>query len=191
MEETKVNQTTVPNEEQVAEVVATSNDSFKQIIKNLMSTGACRRFNNIRIKNVNTEELDNYCRVSFTLADKIPARVSKDEGLTFEDGERNVIFTSTYALAGSLKENEDLAWIANPLRENPKAIGVIMTGGSIDILQQRVAEGEKYHNPFTTKEEVEDTVFDHDTIINYIVGVNLGKTGQKFADMLAVKMMGF
>ena len=183
------NQTTVPNEEQVAEV--TVNNSFKQIIKNLMSTGNCRRLSDIRIKNINTEEQDNYTRVSFTLQDKIPARVSKDEGLTFEDGERNVLFSSTYALAGVLKEDENLAWLANHLRENPKAINVILNGGSIDILQQRVAEGEKYHNPFTTREEVEDTVFDHDTIVNYIIGVRLSKTGAKFADMLAVKMMGF
>ena len=188
MEENK-NQVVAPVEEQAVEVAKVNN--FKQVIKDLLATGACRKFNDVRIKNITCTEQDNYTRVSFTLADKIPARISKDEGLTFEDGERNVLFSSTFALAGLLKETEDYAWMANKLVEKPEAINVILSGGSIDILQQRVAEGEKYHNPFTTKEEVEDTVFEHDTIVNYIVGVKLGKTGQKYADILAVKMMGF
>ena len=81
--------------------------------------------------------------------------------------------------------------MANTVVERPQIINLILNGGSIDIIQQEVKAGEPYHNPFTTKEEPEDTIFDHDTIVNYIVGVHLGKTGTKFADILAVKMMGF
>lgn len=187
MEETK-NQVVAPNEEQTVEVAKVNN--FKQIVKELLGTGNCRKFNDVRIKNVNVSEEDNYTRVAFTLGDKIPARIANENG-EYVDGERNILFSSTFALAGILKENEDYAWMANTLVENPKAINIILNGGTIDILQQKIAEGEPYHNPFTTREEVEDVVFDHDTLINYIVGVKLGKTGQKYADVLAVKMMGF
>ena len=165
--------------------------NFKQILKDLMSTGNCRRYNDLKVKNVNISEEDNYTRVSFSVDRKIPGYVSKDNGETFSLGETNVIFSSTYALSGILKENEELSWMANALRENPKAINIIMNGGNIDVLQQNVKAGEPYHNPFTTKDDVEDTAFDRDTIINYIVGCKLGKTGQKFADVMAVKLMGF
>lgn len=168
-----------------------SNDSFKNVIKDLMSTGKCRKFNDLRIKNVNISEEDNYTRVSFTVNTKIPGYISKDNGETYELGENNVIYSSTFALAGMLKENEELSWMANALRENPAAINIILNGGTIDVIQHRVNKGEPYHNPFTTKDEIEETVFDHDTIINYVVGCKLGKTGQKYSDIMAIKMMGF
>ena len=164
----------VQTEAPVQEQVVVAGENFKEVLKTLMASGKCKRFNGLRIKNVNFSEEDNYTRVSFTVASKVPGYVSKDNGVTFTLGETSTIFSSTYALA-----------------ENPKALNLIMNGGTIDIIQQTIAEGEPYHNPFTTKEDVEDTVFDHDTIINYIVGFDLGKTGARFADVLAVKMMGF
>ena len=181
----------VQTEAPVQEQVVANGETFKEVLKTLMASGKCKRFNGLRIKNVNFSEEDNYTRVSFTVASKVPGYVSKDNGVTFTLGETSTIFSSTYALAGMLKEDEEKSWMANALAENPKALNLIMNGGTIDIIQQSVAEGEPYHNPFTTKEDVEDTVFDHDTIINYIVGFELGKTGARFADVLAVKMMGF
>ena len=180
-------QTEVPNvQEQVVE-----SGSFKEIIKNLMTTGACHRFSGLRIKNVNVSEEDNYTRVSFTVSDKIPGYITKDGGATFELGSTTTVFSSTFALAGMLKEDEEKSWMANALTANPNAINLLMNGGSIDVIQHNVKAGEPYHNPFTTKEDVEDTTFDHDTIINYIVGFKFGKTGEKFAEILAIKMMGF
>lgn len=179
-------QTEVPVQEQVVE-----NGTFKAILKSLMASGSCKRYNGLRIKNVNVTEEDNYTRVSFTVNDKIPGYVSKDGGNTFELDKTNTIFSSTYAIAGMLKEDEEKSWLANTLNENPKAINLVMNGGTIDVIQHTVKAGEAYHNPFTTKEDAEDTTFDHDTIINYIVGFQFGKTGEKFADILAVKMMGF
>lgn len=179
-------QTEVPVQEQVAE-----NGTFKAILKSLMESGSCKRYNGLRIKNVNVTEEDNYTRVSFTVNDKIPGYVSKDGGNTFELDKTNTIFSSTYAIAGMLKEDEEKSWLANTLNENPKAINLIMNGGTIDVIQHTIKQGESYHNPFTTKEYVENTTFDHDTIINYIVGFHFGKSGEKFADILAVKMMGF
>ena len=180
-------QTEVPNvQEQVVE-----SGSFKEIIKNLMATGTCHRFSGLRIKNVNVSEEDNYTRVSFTVSDKIPGYITKDGGATFELGNTTTVFSSTFALAGMLKEDEEKSWMANALTANPNAINLLMNGGSIDVIQHNVKAGEPYHNPFTTKEDVEDTTFDHDTIINYIVGFKFGKTGEKFAEILAIKMMGF
>lgn len=178
-------------EENNVNAVEQQAESFKEIIKNLMASGKCRKFNDLRIKNVNQSEQDNYTRISFTVNNPVPGYISRDNGLTYELGTTNTIFSSTFALAGLLKEDEEKSWMANTVVERPQVINLILNGGSIDIIQQEVKAGEPYHNPFTTKEEPEDTIFDHDTIVNYIVGVHLGKTGTKFADILAVKMMGF
>ena len=72
-------------------------------------------------------------------------------------------------------------------------IRVLLPGSKIDIIRQLVKAGEEYVNPFTTKsaEDVVPSVFDHDTYITHIVSIELGKNGSKFADMLAMKVMGF
>ena len=75
----------------------------------------------------------------------------------------------------AIKMNNELLMEENDLEDNLKKTKVL----------------KESHNPFTTKDDVEDTAFDRDTIINYIVGCKLGKTGQKFADVMAVKLMGF
>ena len=163
--------------------------SYNQIIRKLLTNGAVRK-NGLRVKNVNYDERDNYTMVSFTLDKPVPGYVQNDNG-TWELGVTNVIFTSMYAIAGALKEDEELGWLANALIENPKAVNLIFNGSTIDIIQQQISEGEGYVNPFSSKENVEPQIFDHDTIINTIVKFKLGKTGQRMADTLAIKMMGF
>ena len=164
--------------------------SFKDIIKDLIAAGA-RRYNGLRIKNVKFSEEDNYTRVTLVVHPTIPGMISKDGGLTWEPGMTNNIFTSTFALAGMLKEDEEKSWLANTLSENPQALNIILNGGSVDVIQHTVKAGVPYKNPFSTREDATETTFDHDTIINYVVGFSYGKTGAKFADVLAVKMMGF
>ena len=163
--------------------------SYKDIIKKALSQGA-KRINGLRVKNVNFSEEDNYTRVSFTVDKPIPGNVLQADG-SYKIGLTNTIFTSLYAIAGALKEDEELGWMANALLENPKALNLIFNGCVIDVLQQIVEAGEEYYNPFTTKENALPQVFDHTTPINNIIKFKLGKTGQRMADTLAVKMMGY
>lgn len=189
--QTKVEQEVPQVVEQEQEVVKTSNErSFKDIIKDLMNSG-CQRFNDVTIKNVVIEEFDNYTRVTLVTKEALPAYISDDNGATYYEGKSNNVFSSTFALAGTLKEDEVLSWMANAINEHPSVLNLILNGSKVDIIVQRVAQGEEYVNPFTTKKDAETTTFDNDTIIKYIVGVKLGKTGQKMADKLADKLMGF
>ena len=164
--------------------------SYKNIIKKLIASG-CKRINSIRIKNVNFTEKDNYTMISFTLASSIRGFVSNDGGTTYEEGMTNTVFTSLYAIVGALKEDEELGWMANALLENPQALNLIFNGSTVDILQQEIAAGEEFKNPFSTRTDVEPQVYDHDLIINHILGFKLGKVGMKMADKLADKLMGF
>lgn len=180
-----------PVEENVNEVNNVSNGvTYQNIIKKMIASG-CKRINSVRIKNVNFTEKDNYTMISFTLASTIRGFLSKDGGVTYEEGLTNTVFTSLYAIVGALKEDEELGWMANALIENPQALNLIFNGATIDILQQEIAAGEEFKNPFSTREDVEPQVYDHDLIINHILGFKLGKVGIKMADRLADKLMGF
>ena len=135
----------------------------------------------------NFEVLDNYTRVSFTLREPIKAYVNNVDEDKYELGKSNVIFNSAYAFAGVLKENEDLAFTANDTVINPKLTGLLTIGGTIDIIQQEIPEGQEYINIFSS--DPEPMVFDHDVIINHIVGFKPGKTGLKFVDRYMDKLM--
>lgn len=188
-----VNQTAV--EEQVQENVQNNNEvvntklSYDKIIKNMLANGG-KRINNIRVKNVNNTEKDNYTMISFTIDRNIPGNVLQDDG-SYKEGMTNVIFTSLYAIAGALKEDEELGWLANTFLENPDALNLILNGATIDIIQQAVEAGEEYYNPFTTKTDSLPQVFDHSTFINNVIKFKLGKTGQRMSELLAIKKMGY
>lgn len=166
------------------------NVSYANTLKKLLTDG-CKRINGIRVKNVNVTEKDNYTMVSLSLGTYIDGFISKDNGLTYERGNANVLFTSTFAIAGAMKEDEDMAWMANAINAHPEALTLILNGGTVDIIQQEVPAGTEYINPFTTRTDAEPSVYDHDIIINYIVGFHLGKTGLRMADKLADKILGF
>lgn len=176
--------------EEVTNIETNTDVSFNNMIKKLIASG-CKRINSIRIKNVNYTEKDNYTMISFSLATPIRGFVSNDGGVTYEEGNTNIMFTSSYAISGALKEDEELGWMANALLDNPQALNLIFNGAQIDILQQHISAGEEYKNPFSTRTEVEPQVYDHDIIINHIIGFKLGKVGLKMADKLADKMLGF
>lgn len=185
--EQEVPQATVQNE-----VVETSNGekTMKDIIKELMAKG-CKRVNDVTVKNVLVEEFDNYVRATLVTREALDAYVSDDNGTTYYKGKSNNLFSSTFAIAGAMKEDEELSWMANSIIEHPNVLNLILNGSKIDVIIEEVQKGVEYINPFTTKTNPEPTTFDNDTIVKYVVGIKLGKSGQKMADKLADKLMGF
>ena len=175
--------------EQTVQVDVTSN-TYQDAIKNLLLNGA-KKLTNIRIKNVNFSEKDNYTMVSFTLSNPIRGYVSNDNGNSYEEGMTNTIFTSLYAIVGALKEDDELSWMANALLENPKALNLIFNGSTIDIIQQDISAGEEFVNPFSTRTNPDVQVYDHNLIINHIIKFKLSKVGLRMADKLADKLFGF
>ena len=183
--------TNATTQEQVSVQVENSNVStFQTAIKSLIANGA-KKVNNLKIKNVNYSEKDNYTMVSFTLTTPIRGYVSNDNGNTFEEGMTNTLFTSLYAIVGAMKEDEELAWMGNVLLEQPKVLNLILNGSSIDIIQQDIPTGIEFTNPFSTRSDSSSQVYDHDIIVNHLIKFKLGKTGEKMADKLADKLMDF
>lgn len=173
------------------EVNETSESSVREIIRNLIADGATR-INKLKIKNVNYDpdyEDKDYIRVSLTLDKKVPGFVpvmDNNGNITgYKYGLTNVIYTSTFALAAVLKENEDFSWLANHMVAKPKALTLLFNGATIDILQRQIAKGTPVVNPFSTQTNKEWPVYDHDMVTNDVISITLGKTGEKMAMTLA------
>lgn len=165
-------------------------ENFKEVIKSLIANGA-KRFNGVTVKNVKTEVFDEYTRVTLVTKEQLPAYVSDDNGVTYHDGFSNNVFSSTFAIAGTMKENEDLSWMANSIIDHPDVLNLILNGSKVDIIVQKVDAKTEYVNPFTTKTNPEPTIFENDTYVKYVVNIELGRTGLRMADKLADKLMGF
>lgn len=168
---------------------------FKSVIRNLIANGATR-INKVRVKNVTVdtdweEKGKAFCAVNITLDREIPGYVSKDRGTTFEKGMTNVIYLTSFSIAGFLKETEDWAWLANHVVSHPECLSLILTKAELDLIQIEYPKGTEVTNPFSTNPENEGKVYDHDIITNNIVNLVLSKLGEKFAMRVAdAKLVG-
>lgn len=162
--------------------------TFKDICNEIVANGGTR-IRGIKVRSCKITEQDNYTMVSLTLERKVKGyRANEDTGI-FEEGETNVIFSSSYSLASVLKNNEDLAFCANSLVESPKGFEVVLSGAVIDIIQQPVSADELYKNPFSTSGS-EGVSLGHDTIINHVVNIVPGKRAMMVLDKVALSMFG-
>lgn len=167
-----------------------SDNGYQNIIKQMLASGG-KKLNGIRVKNVNATDKDNYTMISFSLASPIDGYVADPDTGVYTKGKTNTVFTSLYAIAGAMKEDEDLAFAANHVRDNPHVCNMIFNGGTVDIIQTEVPAGTPYYNPFTTQTNAEPLVYDHDIVINNIVRFKLGNKGKQILDRLVDKMLGF
>lgn len=162
--------------------------SFKDICNEIIANGATR-IRNLKVRSCKITEQDNYTMVSLTLERKVRGYRADEATGIFEEGDTNVIFTSSYSLASVLKNNEDLAFCANSLVENPRGFEVVMSGATIDVIQQPVAADELYKNPFSSS-NTEGVALGHDTIINHIVDIKPSSRALSVLDRMALAMLG-
>ena len=114
--------------------------------------------------------------------------VTKDNGVTYEEGETNVIFVSLYSITSLLKDDDDAAFAANHLVEHPDAMSIVLSRASLNIIQETVEAGTEYKNPWSTNAEA--TVFDHKTIITHVTDVKLSEFAIRKLDRLADSLLG-
>ena len=126
--------------------------------------------------------------VSLSLERGIPGYVSDGEGV-FTKGETATVFASSYSIASVLKDNDETAWAANQLIQNPKGLEVILAGAKVDLVQEEVAADEIYKNPFSSS-DVDGQSLGHDTIINHVVKIEICQKAKQMLNMLAMNMMG-
>lgn len=160
----------------------------KEIVAKLLKEGATQ-VKDVIIKNVTITPLDEYVRLGLTLDKEVDGYRADDSG-EYKESKVNVIFISAFTIAALLKDDDNAAFAANHLIKHPDALGMVLSRAKITILQEKVASGQEYRNPFAS-EDADTTIFDHDTIINHIASLELGEFGLKRLDRLADMMLGF
>lgn len=169
------------------EVKSTGIKTNKQVIAELLAKG-CTKIANVRVRSSIVTPKDNYVMVSLSLERGIAGYISDDQGV-FSKGETATVFASAYSIASTLKDNDETAWAANQLVQNPKGLEVILAGAKIDIIQEEVSADEIYKNPFSNSKD-DGTNLGHDTIINHVVKIEICPKAKQMLNMLAMNMMG-
>lgn len=168
-------------------VVVSKIKTNKQVVAELLAKG-CTKIAGIRVRSSIVTPKDNYVMISLSLERGIPGYVSDGEGV-FTKGETATVFTSSYSIASVLKDNDETAWAANQLIQNPKGLEVILAGAKVDLVQEEVAADEIYKNPFSSS-DVDGQSLGHDTIINHVVKIEICQKAKQMLNMLAMNMMG-
>lgn len=141
----------------------------EQVIKSLMEAGA-EPVKNLKVKNVIVTPRDTYVQVSLSL-DKAVKGMVQDEDGNWVEGETKVIYTSTFALASILRDNDDCAGVVNHLLEHPEAFQIILSRATINILIEKVIKGEVYKNPWSDSDKT--TVVQNDSFYCHITSIKL------------------
>ena len=159
----------------------------KEIIAELLKNGG-KSVKDLKVKNVTVAPQENYVRLGITLDKPVKGMITKDNGVTYEEGETNVIFVSLYSITSLLKDDDDAAFAANHLVSHPDSMSIVLSRATINIIQEVVEEGTEYRNPWSTNAEA--TVFDHKTIITHITDVKLSDFAVRKLDKLADSLLG-
>ena len=159
----------------------------KEIIAELLKNGG-KSVKDLKVKNVTVTRCENYVRLGITLDKPVTGMVTKDNGVTYEEGETNVIFVSLYSITSLLKDDDNAAFAANHLVEHPDSMSIVLSRATLNIIQETVEAGAEYKNPWSNNAEA--TIFDHKTIITHVIEINLSDFAIRKLDRLADSLLG-
>ena len=159
----------------------------KEIIAELLKNGG-KSVKDLKVKNVTVTRCENYVRLGITLDKPVTGMITKDNGVTYEEGETNVIFVSLYSITSLLKDDDNAAFAANHLVEHADSMSIVLSRATLNIIQETVEAGTEYKNPWS--DNAEATVFDHKTIITHVIEINLSDFAIRKLDRLADSLLG-
>lgn len=155
----------------------------KEAIRALLTAGASE-IKNLRVKGVNITPKENYVLVTMSLDKKVPAFVDVDG--TIERGEMACVSVSLFSIASVLRESDEIVPVVGHLIDNPKALGIVLSGATINVIQQDVVAGQVWTNPWN---DSENEPLDHDAIINHVVDIKLSANGKVMVDKLTTAIL--
>lgn len=158
----------------------------KNVIATLTKNGA-KMIKGLTIRNATVTPQDESFRFGLTLNQNIEAYVADEDG-NYNLGENNIIFTYIFSIAAILRDYPDVAFIINELIKKPDAMRMILIGATVDIMQEHVAAGTEYHNPWSNTQNAK--TYDHDVIINHIIDIELSDYMKKKIDKMADSILG-
>lgn len=167
-----------------------SDRSREDIIKELIASGKAKRLNGLTVKNVVATKFDNHWLLTFVIKEFVIGDTrDANEVDAFGQpivklGKTHNVQTSSYAVAGVMKDSPKLAIFANDVIDTPDTANMLYAGSKIDVVMQFVAAGEEYVNPFASNPE--PVTFERDKMIHHIVALGLGEVGE---DMYHARLM--
>lgn len=120
---------------------------ISDVIRDVKKEGG-KVINNVVVKNINCKNMNTYHRVALTVNKDIPHFDADENGAPVESVTR-VIFASSFSIGAVLSEGQDTAFIKNYVLANPELLEIIMSYATVDLLLEKVEEGETYVNPFS------------------------------------------
>lgn len=164
-----------------------SKDTFAEIVDKLLKDKENRVYRGLMVKNVIKKDSDeDYTRVTLVVNSSIPGYIPQEDG-SYKRGLTSNIYTTSYAISAVLKQNEDTAMMGNYVVNHPEIIPILLSGATINVIQTDVKEGAEYYNPFSTRDNAEPYIGQHDFIVNNIYSLKLGKMGERYIDKLLDK----
>ena len=161
--------------------------NVQEVVRTLLKNGA-KRIDNAVVKTVSVNRQENYDRVALTLAKPVTGYTLNQETGEYEKSDDvRTIFVSSFSLGAILADNEDSAFAKRYLIERPRLLELCLSYAKVDILQEAVEANTEYVNPFSSS--AEGHTIDHDTVINHVVAIELGKRGIKFLEKLENKII--
>lgn len=169
---------------------ASNDKSREDIIKELIASGNAKRLNGLTVKNVVATEFDTHSLLTFVVKEFVIGDTRDSEEVdafgqpVVKLGKSHNVQTSSYAVAGVMKDSPKLAIFATDVVDTPQMANMLFAGAKIDVVMQFVAAGEEYVNPFASNPQ--PVTFDRDKMIHHIVALSLGEVGQ---DMYHARLM--
>lgn len=161
--------------------------NVQEVIRDLLKGGA-KRIDGAVVKTVGVNRQENYDRVALTLAKPVIGYILNENTGEYEKSDDvRTIFVSSFSIGAILADNEDSAFAKRFLMEKPQMLELALSYAKVDILQESVEANTDYVNPFSSA--TEGRTIDHDTIINHITSIELGKRGLRFLAKLEDKML--
>ena len=159
---------------------ATETKDRDEIIKELISSGNAKRINGLTVRNVVAKEFDTHALLTFVVKEYVIGDVRSAEEDAFGQpiislGKTHNVQTSSYAIAGVMKDSPKMAIFAADVVSNPNLANMLFAGAKIDVVMQYIAAGEEYTNPFATN--AEPTTFEREKMIHHVVRLELGEVG--------------
>lgn len=152
---------------------------FKAVIAELVKNGAVK-VNDLVVKSVTVKEKDTWAQVILKVNKDVKQNVETDDGYTYGTG--RTVFVSSYSIGALLGDMPNVALFKKMIMATPEALETILSYAKISIVQEEVAEGTEYVNPFSSDDEPRTIA--HDTIISHVISIELGTEGEDFIDML-------
>lgn len=160
----------------------------KEVVAMLLKNGG-KLVKDLTLKNVTVTVMENYVRIALTVDKELDGMIAQEDG-TYKEGKTKVIFVSLYSITAQLKDNENAAFAVNDLLRNPNGAEVILSRAKINVIQEAVKAGMDYKNPWSEKEDASITHFDHNTIINHVIDIELSDRANALLDRLALNKLG-